>query len=584
MADLWRALGYLRPYWRTALGAFVSLLLVTGLNLLNPQILKLVIDNGIRVKNLDTILYASLGLLGIAIVRGLFSFTQGYWSEKASQSSAYDMRNAIFAQIAKLSFSYHDKAQTGQLMTRVTSDVDQVRNFTGASLLQLVNAIVMLVGSATILLLTNWRLALVALAMIPAILGIFLYFFRKIGPRFRAVQQKLGNLNTILQENLAGVRVVKAFGREAYEVKRYRATNEDLLQENMVIVRGSTLTFPLIFFISNLGTLGVIWYGGSQVIGGTLSVGELVAFNSYLSFLLQPVFVLGNTITTLSQSAASAHRVFEVIDSPIEVKDQPDAKVLPRLVGRVAFENVSFRYAGSENHSLENVSFMAEPGQTVAIIGRTGAGKSSIINLIPRFYDVSDGRVMIDGREVREVTLASLRSQIGIVLQETTLFSGTIRENIAYGRPDANYKEVECMAKAAQAHEFIMSFPQGYQTIIGERGVGLSGGQKQRIAIARALLLDPALLILDDSTSALDAETEYQIQQALKYLMQSRTSFIVAQRISTVRNANLILLLDKGQLVGKGTHEELTIQSPLYCELVESQLLKDNVEEPALAA
>jgi len=439
----------------------------------------------------------------------------------------------------------------------------------------LLNAVVMLIGSATILLITNWKLALVALLIIPAILGVFLFFLTKIGPRFRIVQQKLGNLNTVLQENLAGVRVVKAFVREPYEQERYRNANNSLLQENLAVVRGTSLTFPLIFFISNLGTLAVIWLGGEQVIGGSLSIGELVAFTSYLSFLLLPVFILGSTITSLSQSVASAHRVFEIIDTPIEVKDKPDAVILPPTQGSVIFEEVSFRYAGSETLSLTDVSFVAEPGQSVAILGRTGSGKSTIINLIPRFYDVTSGSVSIDGYDVRDVRLESLRSQIGIVLQESTLFSGTIRENIAYGRSNASEEEVEEAAKAAQAHDFIIGFPDGYTTIVGERGVGLSGGQRQRIAIARALLLNPPLLILDDSTSAVDAETEYRIQQALQHLMANRTSFIIAQRLSTVRNAGKILLIDDGHLVAQGTHEVLQQTSCLYCELLESQLMND---------
>ncbi len=575
MSDLWRALAYLRLYWRTTLGAFISLLIVTLMSLISPQILRVVIDQGISAKNLGVILYASLVLLGIAGIRGLFTFTQGFWSEKASQGGAYSMRNTIFAKLERLSFSYHDKAQTGQLMTRVTSDVDTVRNFTGNGILQLLNAIVMLLGSASILFVTNWRLALIVLTIIPAVLGIFLFFLRRVGPRFRTVQQKLGNLNTILQENLAGVRVVKAFAREPYELKRYRTANDDLLQENLVVVRNSSLTFPLIFFIANLGTLAVIWFGGEQVIGGSLSVGALVAFNAYLSYLLMPVFILGSTLTSLTQSAASAHRVFEVIDTPIEVMDSPAAVALPQLQGRVVFEDVAFRYAGSETLTLAAVSFVAEPGQTVAILGRTGSGKSTIINLIPRFYDTTSGKVLVDGHNVRDVALASLRSQIGIVLQETNLFSGTIRENIAYGRPDATEEEIEAAARAAQAHTFITGFPDGYATMVGERGVGLSGGQKQRIAIARALLLNPALLILDDSTSAVDAETEYQIQQALQHLMTNRTSFIIAQRISTVRNANLILLVDGGHLVAQGTHDELLQKGGLYSEVLESQLLSD---------
>ncbi|GAC1367101.1 MAG: ABC transporter ATP-binding protein [Ktedonobacteraceae bacterium] len=581
MGNLGRALGYLLKYWRTALAAFISILVVTATNLYSPQLLRIVVDQGITPRNLNVVLMTSLLLLGVALVRALCTFTSGYWIEKASQGAAYDMRNTIFTRLESLSFSYYDKAQTGQLMTRVTSDVEAVRTFTGTNLLQMLNAVVLLLGSATILLVTNWKLGLIALAIVPAIALVFWFFLRRIGPRFRIVQQKLGNLNTILQENLAGVRVVKAFVREPYELKRYSTANDDLLGENLFVVRGSALSFPLIFLFANLGTLAVIWFGGGQVIGGSLTVGELVAFNSYLSFLLMPVFILGGTLTAISQSAASARRVFEIVDAPVEVADRANALPLPPIKGEVRFEDVDFRYVGSEKLTLSQITFTCQPGQTVAIMGGTGSGKSTIINLIPRFYDVTGGRILLDGYDVRDVTLSSLRSQLGFVLQETNLFSGSIRDNIAYGHPEATQAEVEAAAHAAQAHDFIMSFPDGYDTVVGERGVGLSGGQRQRIAIARALLLNPAILIMDDSTSAVDAETEYQIQQALLQLMKQRTSFIIAQRINTVRNADLILLLDQGQLVAQGTHTELMQTSGLYCELIESQLINDEVEAPA---
>ncbi len=581
MRDLGRALRYLLKYWQTALGAFISILIVTATNLYSPQLLQRVIDQGITPRNLNIVLTASLLLLGVAIVRALCTFTSNYWSEKASQGAAYDMRNTIFSRLERLSFSYYDKAQTGQLMTRVTSDVEAVRTFTGTNLVQLLNAIVLLVGSATILLATNWRLGLIALTIVPAIALVFFFFLRRISPRFRLVQQKLGNLNTILQENLAGVRVIKAFVREPYELKRYRAANDDLLSENLFVVRGTSLSFPLIFLFANLGTLAVIWFGGNEVIGGSLTIGQLVAFNSYLSFLLMPVFILGGTLTAISQSSASARRVFEVVDAPVDVTDRPNAVALPPIKGEVSFKDVDFRYVGSDNLTLQQITFTSRPGQTVAILGKTGSGKSTIINLIPRFYDVTAGSISIDGHDIRDVTLSSLRSQIGFVLQETNLFSGSIRDNIAYGRPEASQEEVEAVAKAAQAHGFIMNFPDGYNTIVGERGVGLSGGQRQRIAIARALLLDPAILVMDDSTSAVDAETEYQIQQALQQLLKQRTSFIIAQRINTVRNADLILLLDGGHLVAQGTHSELMRTSGLYCELIESQLINDEVQAPA---
>lgn len=580
MHDLARAARYLGPYWRGSLGALLAVFVVAAANLAVPQTLRLIIDEGIIAGSMPTLLRWSGVMLGLAAVRSLFSFAQGYLSERASQGGAYDMRNAIFTRIETLSFSYHDRSQTGQLMTRVTSDVETVRAFTGNGLLQLVSATVMLIGSAVVLLLTNWRLALITLLMIPAVLAVFVVFFQRVGPRFRRAAQKLGNLNTVLQENLAGVRVVRAFAREPHEHQRFGAANDDLLDESLGIVRGASASFPLVFFIANLGTLAVIWVGGLDVINGVLSIGDLVAFNTYLALLLMPIFILGGTIASITQAAASARRVFEVLDTTIDVADKPDAVVLPPIAGRVAFEHVSFSYAGGSSPSLDNVSFVAEPGQTVAILGPTGAGKSTIINLLPRFYDVSAGRVTIDGYDVRDVTLSSLRSQIGIVLQDAPLFSGSVRDNIRYGRPEASDAEVEAAAGAAQAHGFITAFPTGYDTIVGERGVGLSGGQRQRLAIARALLLDPRILVLDDSTSAVDAETEYQIQQALETLMQGRTAFVIAQRLSTVRSADTILLLDGGRLLASGTHESLLTDCGPYCELIES-LFGSQIAAPA---
>jgi ATP-binding cassette, subfamily B, multidrug efflux pump len=375
----------------------------------------------------------------------------------------------------------------------------------------------------------------------------------------------------VLQENLAGMRVVKAFAREDFEHDRFANSNQELLSENIKLIRIFSNFFPLIFLIANLATVGVVWVGGLQVIGQSLTLGELVAFLSYQGFFLMPIFMLGFIGASLSRAEASAQRIFEVVDTVLELQDKPDAIVMPAMQGHVKFEDVSFHYIGSDQPVVVDLSFEVQPNQTVAILGKTGAGKSSIINLIPRFYDVSNGRVLIDGLDVRDVTLQSLRAQIGIVLQETTLFTGTIRENIAYGKIEASQEEIERAAKIAQAHDFILEQPQGYDTIIGERGIGLSGGQKQRIAIARTLLLDPRILILDDSTSSVDAETEYKIQKALEDLRQGRTSFIIAQRISTVRKADLILLLDQGRLAAAGTHKQLLETSELYTEILETQ-------------
>lgn len=571
MKSVSRALKYLFNYWPVALGGGLALLLVNLANLATPQLLRLLIDEGIAGFNMTRVWQVAGALVVVAFVRGIFNFLQGYWSEVASQGVAYDLRNTIFEKLQKLSFSYHDRSQTGKLMTRMTSDVELVRHFVGQGALLLASAILMLLGTLVIMFLMNWQLALIIFFVIPVILVFFGFFISRIMPVSMRVQKKLGALNTILQENLAGMRVVKAFARENYEIERYLAQNEELLDENINLVKLFSSIFPLIFFIANLGMVAVVWFGGLEVINLRLTLGELVAFTGYLGFLLMPIFQMGMIGAMLSRAEASAQRLFEVIDARSEVQDRPDAVSLPELEGRVAFDKVSFRYVGGQEDVIREISFVAEPGQTVAILGQTGAGKSSIINLIPRFYDVTDGAMLIDGHDVREIKLDSLRKQVGIVLQETTLFSGTIRENIAYGRPDAADDQVIQAAKAAQAHEFIAELPDGYETLVGERGVGLSGGQKQRVAIARALLVDPKILILDDSTSSVDAETEYKIQEALEILMKGRTSFVIAQRISTVRNADKILLLGGGRLVAQGTHEELTQSSELYVEILETQ-------------
>ncbi len=572
MKNINRALIYLKGYRWVAIGAVISLLLVNVANLLSPQLLRSLIDDGITAENMRQVWIVAGLLVLVAVVRGVFNFLQAYWSEVASQGIAYEMRNIVFEKLQNLSFSYHDRSQTGKLMTRMTSDVELVRNYIGRGLLQLVSAVLMFLGTLVILLVMNWRLTMIFLAIIPVIGVIFAIFVRKFMPLSKKVQEELGKLTSILQENLSGMRIVKAFAREDYEIARYGRQNQTLLEKGLALVTAFSNLFPLIFLISNLGMLGIIWLGGLQVIGGSVSLGELVAFVNYQLFLLMPIFMLGFIGAMLSRASASADRIFEVIDSQSEIVENDDAIELPSLDGFVAFDNVSFRYVGAEQDALHGISFEAKPNQTVAILGRTGSGKSTIINLIPRFYDVSEGAVLVDGVDVRDVTLDSLRRQIGIVLQETTLFSGTIRDNIAYGRLDARQEEIEAAARVAQAHEFIMEIPEGYDSEVGERGVGLSGGQKQRIAIARAVLLNPKILIMDDSTSSVDAETEYKIQQALEALRQDRTTFIIAQKISTIRNADLILLLEDGQLVGKGTHEELIRESERYAEILDTQI------------
>jgi ATP-binding cassette subfamily B protein len=575
MKPLFQMLRYLRRYWQITLTAYVSLILSSAAMLATPRLLQVLIDQGIAAKDMPRVTNLAIAMVSVALVGALFQFLQGYLSEKASQGAAYDLRNELFAKIQHLSFSYHDQAQTGQLMTRATNDVELVRHFIGMGFLQLLNAIVMLAGSIAFLVNMNWQLSIAVLIIVPLALGVFGFFASRARPMFTVVQQKLSALNTVLQENLAGVRVVKAFAREPYETERFGDMNVELQDTQVRVGKMLAMVMPLIFAIANLGTLAVVWLGGLQVIGGWLTIGELVAFNSYLMMLMMPVGMLGMILTMVSRAGASAERVSEILDVQIEVKDEPEATSLPSIRGEVAFKNVSFSYFGGSGNVLSDVSFVAEPGQTVALLGATGSGKSTIINLIPRFYDVTQGQVIIDGHDVRDVTLQSLRSQIGIVLQDTTLFSGTIRDNISFGRPDAPIEKVIAAARAAEAHDFITAVPNGYDTWVGERGVTLSGGQKQRVAIARALLMNPRILILDDSTSNVDVATEGRIQAALEELMKGRTSFVIAQRISTVLNADQILVLDKGRSVAQGTHEELMETSSIYADIYYSQLHDD---------
>jgi len=572
---LLRALGYLGHYKGLAVAAYVSLTLASVSSLIIPYITRTIIEGGIQARNESVIVNLSLLMVVVAAAGGAFTFLQGYLSERVSQGVAFDLRNALYEKIQRLSFSYHDRASTGQLITRATSDVERLRLFLGQGFLIAVNTLVLLVGITTILLLLNWRLALATLPLLPLALILFMRFGRMTQPLFTAVQQRLDEFSTILQENIAGFRVVQAFARANYERRRFQAANDALVTANLKVNRVMSFMFPIVMLIASLGQMAVLGLGGYYVIQGTLGLGELVAFTSYLLLAFFPIGQLGMIIALTSQAGASGARIFEILDAKSEVTNAPKAIPLPPIQGRVEFRNVSFKYFGRGEPVLKDVSFIVEPGQVVALLGATGSGKSTIINLIPRFYDVTAGQVLIDGYDVRQVTLESLRSQIGIVLQEARLFAGTIRDNIAYGRPDAPMEEIIAVAKAAAAHDFIMEFPKGYDTPVAELGATLSGGQKQRIAIARALLMDPKILILDDSTSSVDLQTEARIQAALANLMKGRTCFVIAQRISTVRNADLIIVLDKGRIAAMGRHEELLESEPIYSEIYYSQLVED---------
>jgi ATP-binding cassette subfamily B multidrug efflux pump len=592
--QLGRAFAYLRNYRGTAAVAVAALLISILAQLLVPQMIQNILDAvaqglalqqdaavAVRESGMAAAMQALLWSIGLilvfAVARGFFAFTQSFFAEKVSQGIAFDLRNDLFAKIQRLSFSYHDRNRTGQLMVRATDDVEKLRLFVGQGLLILLQAIVLLVGALTLLVITNWRLTLVVLPILPIALILFMVFGSISQPLFIKVQQRVSALNTVLQESLAGIRVVKAFARERHQIARFESAADALMNQQIQVARVMSFIFPSIFLVAGLGQVAVLYFGGRQILNDTLTIGEWQKFTFYLFYVFFPMGQIGFIIGQLSQASASAERIFEILDAPNDVTDSPNAKPLPAIQGKVEFRDVTFRYFDSNEPVLAGINFTAEPGTTVALLGATGSGKTSIINLIPRFYDVSEGAVLIDGHDVRDVTIESLRRQIGIVLQETNLFTGTIRENIAFGRPDATDEEVEAAAKAAAAHDFISQMPQGYNTPVGERGTTLSGGQKQRIAIARALLLNPAILILDDSTSSVDVATEARIQQALDQLMKGRTSFVIAQRISTVLNADQILVLDKGRIVAHGRHAELMENSPTYVEIYRSQLVEDAV-------
>jgi ATP-binding cassette subfamily B protein len=549
------------------------MVLEVAMDLMQPRMVQRIIDQGIAQLDMDLVIHTGLMMIGFALIGVVGGVGCTIFAELASQGFGADLRSTLFRKTQSLSFGNLDELETGQLITRLTNDVTQVQEVVAMLLRIMVRAPMTLIGSVIMAILTSPRLALLLLALTPLVLVVLVWVIKKAFPMFGQVQAKLDNLNTVMQENLAGVRVVKAFVRAPYEEQRFGATNNDLMDQTIRAVRTVSVTMPAMMLAVNLGVVAAIWFGGLQVTYGTLQVGQLIAFINYLMRTLMSLMFVSMLTMRFARAQASTERIEEVLDSEPEIQNKPSALASFSPQGRVAFEGVTFSYdEDGRDPVLKGLDFVAEPGQTVAILGATGSGKSSLIHLIPRFYDVTEGQVTIDGVDVRDVDKAALRRNIGIALQESVLFTGTIRDNIRYGRPGASDEEVISAAKAAQAHDFITRFEEGYDTMLGQRGVNLSGGQKQRVAIARALLTQPAVLILDDSTSSVDVETEIKIQDALDELMHDRTSFVIAQRISTVLNADQILVLDDGQIAAQGTHQDLLVSSSIYREIYESQL------------
>jgi ATP-binding cassette subfamily B protein len=562
-------LKYLKPYWKQALIAPLLMILEVAMDLMQPRMMERIVDEGIRLGNQRLVLETGLLMLVFAVIGAVGGIGCTVFAVRAAYNFGTDLRNSVYRKMQSLSFGNLDQLGTGQLVTRMTNDVTQIQELVLIALRILVRMPLIMVGSLVMAFLTSPQLALMALPLIPP-LGIMLWFVvRRSHPLYRRVQNALDRVNTVIQENLAGVRVVKAFVREEHEKERFGVANTDMTGDSIKAMQVTAVASPVLLLLMNVGIAGVLWIGGNAVNHGTLTVGQIIAVITYLTQMLSSVLMVSMLLIRLSRAQASTERVNQIMNSVPTIEDWPNALQTFDAKGRVAFENVSFGYG---EPVLKDISFVAEPGQTVAILGTTGSGKSSLVHLIPRFYDVTAGRVTIDGVDVRDIAQAELRSHIGIALQEAVLFSGTIADNIRQGNLKADDGQVKVAAQAAQADEFIGNLPEAYQTQLGQRGVNLSGGQKQRLSISRALIRKPTILILDDSTSAVDVETESSIQEALATLMKGRTSFVVAQRISTVLTADKILVLDDGRLVAEGTHHSLIHSSPIYRQIYESQL------------
>ncbi len=563
---------FLKPYWHWAILAPLMMLLEVAMDLFQPRMVQRIVDDGIAKLDLNVVLQTGVIMIVLAFIGAIGGVGCTIFAMLASQGFGADLRSAMFRKVQSLSFGNLDELETGQIITRLTNDVMQVQEVVAMLLRIMVRAPLILIGSLIMAFLTSPRLSLLFLILLPFIGVLVWWVIRRAYPMFGLVQRKLDALNTVLQENLAGVRVVKAFAQEDHEIIRFGRVNDNLMDQTIRAARVLAITQPGMIIAVNLGIVAAIWFGGVQITLGGMHTGQLIAFVNYLMRALTSLMMVSMLLMRLARAQASADRIQEVMDSipKIENPTQPKEGFVAR--GRVTFEGVTFSYGDGHDPVLKNINLEAEPGQIVAILGATGSGKSSLIHLIPRFYDVTAGRVCLDGVDVRQIDETTLRRSVSIALQEAVLFSGTIRDNIRYGRPEAGEEEVIGAAKAAQAHEFIQNFPDGYDTLVGQRGVNLSGGQKQRIAIARALLTRPTVLIFDDSTSSVDVETESRIEQSLATMLNGATRFVIAQRISTVLRADKIVVLEDGMVAAEGTHNELLTSSRIYREIYDSQL------------
>ena len=572
-----RILSYIKPYLHILSIALLCTMLAAAGNLYLPWIFRDMIDKVLNAKDYYMLNVISASIVVIFLLRGIFLYGQNYLMSYVGQHVIIDIRSEVFRKLQRLSMSFYDKNKTGTIMSYVTNDVNALQGAMVDNTIELVTEGIILIGSVCAMVYLDWKLTLFTILTFPVVLYFMNYFGKKIRRSGGQIQEATADITSVLQESVSSARVVKSFVREQYEIERFERENEANLKANLKNAKYMATLTPTIEFVAALGVTLILWYGGNNVIAGETTAGSLVAFLAYAVNISNPIKRITRVSGNIQKALAAAQRVFDVLDLREEVRDLPDAKALPAVTGNVSFEHVTFSY-NTGDEILHDLSFTAKPGQAIGLVGPSGAGKSTVASLLPRFYDCDAGTIRIDGTDIRHVTLDSLRNQVGIVPQETILFNGSVYDNILYGRLDATKEEIEAAAKAANAHDFIMELPEGYNTMLGDRGVNISGGQRQRIAIARAILKDPRILILDEATSALDTESERVVQEALNRLMVGRTSIIIAHRLSTIKNADRILVLDKGKLVEDGTHEELMEKNGLYAHLYQIQY-RTNEEE-----
>lgn len=565
-----RALKYIKPYWKRGLAAGICTIIAAGGTAYLPFVIKDMVDQVLSEKNTTMLNWIVLSIVVVFVIRGIAYYGQSYLMNYVGQRVIIDIRKAVFEKLQRLSMTFYDKHKTGTIMSYVTNDVSALQSAMVENVVEMITETVILVASIVMMIYLDWKLFLVTFATFPVVLFFIDSFGKRIRKSGSRIQEAAADITSVLQEVASSPRVIKSFVREGYEVDRFDKENMNNFRANMKYAQLSSTLTPTIEFVAAIGVSIILWYGGNSVINGSITAGSLVAFLTYAVNISNPIKRLSRVIGNIQRALAAAQRVFDVLDLPEDIKNAPDAKLLPKVKGDVRFNDVSFAYNENEE-VLSHVSFEVKPGEMIAFVGPSGAGKSTVASLLPRFYDATNGSITIDGQDIRKVTLDSLREQVGIVPQETVLFNGSVYDNILYGRLDATREEVEAAAKAANAHDFIMQLPNGYETMLGDRGMNISGGQRQRISIARAILKNPQILILDEATSALDTESERVVQEALDRLMVGRTSFVIAHRLSTIKNADKIMVLEKGQLIEQGNHDELMAMDGLYAHLYKIQ-------------